>query len=387
MTSTARGSSTGIGELALIDAIAAALERRPGSRVVRWLGDDAAVVRAGALRRHLGRRDGRGHALQPRPALRRPRTSAGARSPARCPTSRRWAPRRARPTSASCCRRVLATPACSRLHRGAEALARETGTTIAGGDLAAGPALMVAVTVVGWADREDGARGPRRRAARRPRRRHRDARRLGGRARRARGPRRAGREALVRRHLRPLPRLAEGRALARAGATAMLDLSDGLASDARRLAEASGVTLALDAAALPLAAGVARGGGSARPRSARARRHRRRGLRAVRVPAAGGAPRGMRRASPGSARSRRAGGRDWRSAAPGAERWRGWEHVKARLAIGRRDAAGREALEDRRCHEARVHVIAALLEALSHPSTSVVRAGAISGSGQAMVRT
>src|SRR3954447_1247971 len=49
MTSTARGSSTGIGELALIDAIGAALARRPASRVVRWLGDDAAVVRAGAL--------------------------------------------------------------------------------------------------------------------------------------------------------------------------------------------------------------------------------------------------------------------------------------------------------------------------------------------------
>ena len=36
----------------------------------------------------------------------------------------------------------------------------------------------------------------------------------------------------------------------------MMDLSDGIASDARRLAEASGVKLVLDASRLPLAEGV-----------------------------------------------------------------------------------------------------------------------------------
>ena len=56
--------------------------------------------------------------------------------------------------------------------------------------------------------------------------------------------------------LTPRPPIADGVAAALAGATSMLDLSDGLALDARRIARASGVSLDLDAAAVCMAAGV-----------------------------------------------------------------------------------------------------------------------------------
>lgn len=54
------------------------------------------------------------------------------------------------------------------------------------------------------------------------------------------------------RYLRPTPRLAEGQALAPI-ATAMMDVSDGLLIDARRLGEVSAVAITIDLAALLLA--------------------------------------------------------------------------------------------------------------------------------------
>lgn len=61
--------------------------------------------------------------------------------------------------------------------------------------------------------------------------------------------------AALSRFRRPVPRIAEGIALAR-HVSAMMDVSDGLLLDALRMAEASGKTIAIDSAAVPLAGGL-----------------------------------------------------------------------------------------------------------------------------------
>lgn len=151
---------------------------------------------------------------------------------------------------------------CLRLLDGIVAVAAETGTTIAGGDLTRAAELSIATTVVGHADRAEqlvgrGGAGEGDVLALTGS--------IGGAAAglltleddaAARAVPARTLAALRERLLDPTPRLAAGRALARAGATAMIDLSDGLGGDASRVAEGSGVGLAIEGGRLPLDAGV-----------------------------------------------------------------------------------------------------------------------------------
>ena len=178
-----------VAELDLIRAIERAL-RAPGraafGRRAPARGRRRGCARP-AVRGDLDRHGRRRRALRARHPL-RPPTSAGRRSPRRCPTSPRWAPTPARPTSRWCCHR--ASTVALELVEGMEELARPCGVTIAGGDVVQGPALMVTVTVDGLGRRRGAARRPRRRPARRPGGRDRRARRLGGRPAAARPRRR-----------------------------------------------------------------------------------------------------------------------------------------------------------------------------------------------------
>jgi thiamine-monophosphate kinase len=146
------------------------------------------------------------------------------------------------------------------LIEGAEELAVEIGATICGGDISASNELFVAVTAVGYASNEtdlvsrDGARAGELVGV---------TGRLGGAGaglvlleRKEHGlPVEVG-EQLIERQRLPRPLLAAGAALARAGVSAMIDLSDGLASDAARISEESGVAIDIELSSVPLDEGV-----------------------------------------------------------------------------------------------------------------------------------
>jgi thiamine-monophosphate kinase len=138
------------------------------------------------------------------------------------------------------------------LYEGIGAASAAFACPVVGGDLVNADQLVVTVAATGWCDgppvTRSGARpgdgiwvtGP-----------------LGGAAAGLRHLREgtAG-DALVRRHARPVPLLDAGRAARRAGATAMIDVSDGLAADVGHIAAASGVGIRIDD--LPIANGATR---------------------------------------------------------------------------------------------------------------------------------
>jgi thiamine-monophosphate kinase len=127
----------------------------------------------------------------------------------------------------------------------------EAGVAVRGGDTTAAPVLVLSVTAIGRSDRVPGRSGARPGdvvVVTGP---------LGGSGAgfRALSENRRDDPAVVA-HLRPPLRVEEGLALGRV-ATAMLDISDGLAADAGHVAELSSCRLALDLDAVPRAGELA----------------------------------------------------------------------------------------------------------------------------------
>jgi thiamine-monophosphate kinase len=136
------------------------------------------------------------------------------------------------------------------------------GVAILGGDVTRAPVLWLGVTVVGHAEEAGEFVG---RGGARPGDALAVTGRLGGaaaglalleRPELAEGLDPAATEAMRSRQLEPEPRLVAGRALAAAGASAMIDVSDGLGADAEHLASAGGVRVEIDLDLVPIEHGL-----------------------------------------------------------------------------------------------------------------------------------
>jgi thiamine-monophosphate kinase len=133
---------------------------------------------------------------------------------------------------------------------GLAAEAKTVGAVLVGGDLTAAPTIMISVTALG----DLGEQSAVLRSGARPGDRFAIAGRVGWAAaglavlsRGFRSPR-----ILVDAHRVPEPPYQAGPQAAKAGATAMIDVSDGLIADARHVAEASGVCIDIHADRLPI---------------------------------------------------------------------------------------------------------------------------------------
>lgn len=208
------------GELRLVERLVARFGTAPPGEV--WAGDDTAVLDAppGQLLFAVDPVVEGVHFLSGRDTA----TEVGWRAMVRNLSD--IAAMGGRPHAAVCS--VLVPDPCGwdldELADGLAVAAEAFGCPVVGGDVSTGPVLVVTVAVTGSVDGapvlRSGARPGDRLFVTGP---------LGGQPR------------------RPIPRLAEGQVARSAGATAMIDTSDGLPLDLRRLAAASGVGVALDA--------------------------------------------------------------------------------------------------------------------------------------------